>query len=1019
MVDPIIATLILNLISSGISAGLNKAAHKIFRPQEIEDYLKSTSFQYKLEQELSFLEESEIDITALEVFFKSDKIICIFSQIYQSSRKTLSEIESEFVQEFCEIKPIKNQSNEEFARKLFFCIKQAFNAVLQTKILEGKIVALEYKGEERQKELRDGQNRIEKILVDVASEVKSPEGYIFSKVPVEYIDEEFKEIIELLGKNEIEEAKTKLLAVIGILENKPQENKKLLSRAYHLLAITYNKNKGVGGNFDIAKHYAKRSLEFDPLNNKIKGTLASIYINKHGKENFEKSFSIAAPLWEQAEQNNPQFLEVYLWGLFFTKSVVDTIAFFESSKKAQDLTEQNDLLSNLIARFYIVNNNPRKSLQYINNSIRLDLQNPDHYAIKASAYREISRAEDHLFSDFEVCPKLKKYDCIEKALEYYQKALALCHENTDPTLIEQIKKEIYTCSSLLNRSNEKEFQQIRFSINSSQLPENEQHTLEFLDFVNELNARHFSSASQKLLSLKVWDEFSYETKNKFGLIFLSRGSPEEAKKILKSLKSEAESKKDIRFWINMSIIETLLNNKTGMLQYLEKAKDASKGSSEWEERVLSHNYTMIQRYQDSGKEIDRMFASIQEYDKKFPERKILKAIPGNENDENPPQEIIDEFKRAFERDQNIKKICTEHQVPIYILADVTHLNYAKMLNKLTDPGFHIRYHPPDQATQQEMKDNYNSGEVVIFDYFSLVNLSKMDLLGELERIRSKLLISKSLFEKIQSDLISYEDPNLRKLWNYLRNSNIISIVDIDADPSDYQEISKHFDKWVIDSIKLLSISGTSVLLSDDFNLIRLFKEFKVRGTTTFFFLSYLLENKFVDSKTYGVAIGVLAERMYIILPFDGEDLYHIVMDDECKIQLRSFHLINHITIPEVRPSIYTQQFEYFIDKLWRSGSLFEDKINWLSLITERMIFAINQRQDISQTFEVDMLLYDLKKIWGKIVSLCKQSDLTILEERCTTLFEKEPSNGLKESILSIIIQRRAVLSDENTQLAEH
>ncbi|WAI01110.1 tetratricopeptide repeat protein [Methanogenium organophilum] len=1019
MVDPITATILLNLISSGISAGLNKAAHKIFRPQEIEDYLKSTSFQYNLEQELSFLEGSEIDITALEAFFNSDKIICIFSQIYEASEKTLSEIESEFVKDFCEIKPITNQSNEEFGKKLFFCIKQAFNAFLQRKILEGEIVALEYKSEERHKELRDGQNRMENLLEDVVSEVKSPHGFISSKVPLDYIDEEFKEVIELIGKNEIEEAKTKLFAVIGVMENKPQENKKLLSRAYHLLAITYNKNKGVGGNFDTAEHYAKRSLEFDPLNDKIKGTLASIYINKHGKENFEKSFSISAPLWEQSEQNNPQFLEVYLWGLFFTKSVVDAIVFFESSKNAQDLTEQNDLLSNLIARFYIVNNNPRKSLQYINNSIKLDPQNPDHYAIKASAYREISLAEDYLFSDFEICPKLKKYDCIEKALEYYRKALSLCHKNTDPTLIERIKKEIYTCSILLNRSNEKEFQIIRFSINSSQLPENEQHTLEFLDFVNELNACHFSSASQKLFSLRMWEEFTYETKIKFALVFLHRGSPEEAKKIFKSLESEAESKKDIRFLINMSIIEVLLNNKTGMLQYLEKAKDASKGSSEWEERVLSHSYTMIQRYRDSGKENDRMLASIQEYDDKFPDRKILKVISVNENDEKPPQEIIDEFKRAFERDQNIKRICTEHQVPIYVIANVTYLNYAEMVNKLTDTQFHIRYHPPDQASQQEMMDNYDAGEVFVFDYSSLLNLSKMDLLGELERIQAKLFISKSLFEKIQLDLIFYEDPNLRKLWDYLRNSNSISIVDIEADPSDYQEISKHLDKWIIDSIKLLSIYETSILLSDDFNLIRLFKEYKIRGTTTFFFLSYLLENKFVDSKTYGVAIGVLAERMYIFLPFDGEDLYHIAMDDECKIKLRSYHLINHITVPGISPLIYTRQFEYFIDKLWRSGSLFEDKVNWLALITERMIFAINQRHDIGQTFEVDMLLYDIKKIWKNISSLCTLSDLTILEERCITLFETEPSNDLKESILSVINQSRDVLSYENNQLSEH
>jgi len=294
----------------------------------------------------------------------------------------------------------------------------------------------------------------------------------------------------------------------------------------------------------------------------------------------------------------------------------------------------------------------------------------------------------------------------------------------------------------------------------------------------------------------------------------------------------------------------------------------------------------------------------------------------------------------------------------------------------------------------------------------------MDLLGELERTQTKLLITKSLFKKIQSDLISYEDPTLRKLWDFLRNSNTILIIDIEADSSEFKEISDHFDKWIIDSIKLLTTRKNSILLSDDFNLIRLFKEFKIRGTTTFFFLSYLFENEFIDSKTYGVAIGVLAERMYIILPFDGEDLYHIIMDDDCKVQLRSYHLINHITIPIVTPSIYTRQFEYFIDKLWRSGSLFEDKINWLSLITEKMLFAINQRHELRQPIEAEIILYDLKKIWKNIVPLCRLSDLTILENKCVILFEKDPPNGLKTFILDLIDERKTVLSNGDAELPD-
>jgi hypothetical protein len=329
--DPTFTAITLNLVSSGIASGFNKVAHKIFRSKDIEDYLKSISFNETLIAELPAIETADVDIAALEIFFKSDEILNIFAQFYSDSEKSSDKLESEFVQFFCTINPINLQSpeeNEKIAGILFHCIKKACNEMLLKEIQNGTLLAHEYKAIDRYRELKGGQDRIEKTLSSLKNDINThAPGYIISKVPSEYIDEELKEAIEHIGKNEIEEAKTKLFAIRGILETNPKENKKLLSRVYHLLAITYNRNNLAGGNFETAEHLTKCSLELDPSNENVKGTLASIYINKQGKTNFEKSFSIAASLWEQSDHNNPQFLEVYLWGLFLTKSIVDTIAF--------------------------------------------------------------------------------------------------------------------------------------------------------------------------------------------------------------------------------------------------------------------------------------------------------------------------------------------------------------------------------------------------------------------------------------------------------------------------------------------------------------------------------------------------------------------------------------------------------------------------------------------------------------------------------------------------------------------
>jgi hypothetical protein len=1009
--DPSIYAITLNLISTGIAAGISKARKKAFRPQDITGFLNLLSFREIIEQELDFENISDADIKGLEIFIKTDIISDVISQIYIDSDKSNIEIENEFVQIFCETKPIGVRSSEAFARKLFLCIKLASDNLLRYKIMQGDLLAHDYKEEERHKEVVDYLKQIEK-KVEVQGFNQTSQGTISSSVPKEYIDDELKDSVNLINNKQYENAKTRIFEVIGILKNKPQENKKLLSKAYHLLAVVYNKNKENGGNFDIAEHYARMSLDSDPLNDKANVSLASIYINKHGKENFETAFGIVSSLWEKSDQNDPQILEVYLWGMYFTKSAADAITFFESSPHAESLTEHNDILSNVIARFYITINNPRKSLQFIKNSIKLDPDNPDHYAIKAAAYREISLAEDYLFSDFEICPKFKNYDCIEKSLKCNQKALSLCKDTTDSVLKERTKKEIYTCSLFLNRSTEKVFQRIRLNINLSLLPENEQKTLEFFDFIHEFNQRHFSAAYEKLINLRDWNDFHYATKINIGLIFLKRGSPEESRKIFKTLESEAEIKKDFRFRGDFSLVEAILDNKTGLLQQIEKIKCESTGSQN-EKSAFDHSYAMINRYRESGKEIDRMLTHLQEHDKKFPNEKLLKAFPFNEKEGKAPQELVDVLKNAMERDQKTKKIFTDHQVPSYIIADTHHFSYPELMNRLKDPNFHLRYYPPDKSSQEELRENFFASELFIFDYSSLLNLAKMDLLWELEKIPGKLSISTSLFEKIQTDLVYYENLDLRKLWNFIRFSSNISIVEIDADPKKYEEMSKYFEKWILDTIELISIREKSVLVTDDYNFIRLIKSQKSKGTTSLIFLNYLLDNNYIDPKIYGISIGILADQMYIILPYDGEDLFQIAMDDDCKIKLRSYHLINHITLPEVSPSTYTQQFGYFIDKLWRSGALFEDKVSWLVLITERMVFAINQRREMHQIVEVSMLIFDFKQIWEKLLPLCKLSDLTVLQVKCNTLFEKDLSKTIEKYVLSRIAKQKTILSVED------
>lgn len=1008
--NPIMIGLFINLFSTAIAGGLNKVAHKAFRAEEIEDYLNKISYNEILERNIDLEEISDNDVRALEVFFGSDEIIEIISQIYvDSSEKTFSEIEDDFVQVFIRIKPLNEKSNDELGRKLFLYFNNACKSVIQAKIVENELIAHEYASISRQRESNESHARTEKGIEKIINILETSPRDISSNDTIEYIDDALKVSIDLIENKQFEEAKAKINYINESLEKNPQANKELLSKSYHLLAIIYNRSSEVGGDYEMAKEYASRSLELVSSNKKVEGTLASVYINRGLEGDREKAISIIKPLWENPDENNPQFLEVYLWGLFFTISASGAIDFFESSEKAQRIARDHDILSNVIAQYYLQIGNPRQSLPYINNAIRLKPDNSDHYSIKASAYREIALREDSSFSYFELIPRLKKNDCVEYALKNYQKALSL-HDGTAGFYIkDRIKKEIYICSSMLNRSNEKEYQQNRFSICPSSLDENEQKTLECIDFGNEFNQRNFDAAYSKLISLRDWDKMSYETKIKFGQMFLHQGNPENAKKIFVYLEEEAEKREDILYWLDLSFIEGLLGNKTKLLYYLRKAKFFSKGT-EHEERVLSHNFSMVNRFRESRKETDRMLSTIQEYDKKFPNRKLLKKIPVMENESKPNQEIVNFFSRAVERDQNIKKIYNDSLIPIYPLEKILNYPFVELLSSFKDPNFHLKYYP-SSSLELDKIDSFETTGTFIFDYSSLLNLSKMDILGEIERICGKLAITKSLFDKIQTELILYENEDLRKLWDFLRNSNIVSVIDSEVDLSKYDTISELLEGWIIDTIDLILKTENCMLISDDYGFINLlFKEYKINGNITINFLEYLLENEYIDSKSYGIAIGVLAERMYIVLRFDGEDLYNIVMDDNCEIQLRSYHLINHITIPEIWPIEYTEKFDFFIEKLWRSGSLFEEKIKWLSLITERIIQTIIQRRELKQIPIVILLKLDLTKIWKDAIYLSKFADLDTIEKECNSLLDEEFLKPQKDSIQSVINQRRIDLS---------
>ena len=85
------------------------------------------------------------------------------------------------------------------------------------------------------------------------------------------------------------------------------------------------------------------------------------------------------------------------------------------------------------------------------------------------------------------------------------------------------------------------------------------------------------------------------------------------------------------------------------------------------------------------------------------------------------------------------------------------------------------------------------------------------------------------------------------------------------------------------------------------------------------------------------AIGNLAERFYIFLSYKGEDLFEIVLEDGGKITPRSYHLVREVFLQGSILESFIPVFAKFIDLFWRTGSLSQEKINWIKFFSNDQI----------------------------------------------------------------------------------
>lgn len=823
-----------------------------------------------------------------------------------------------------------------------------------------------------------------------------------AEVDEEKLDEINKEINEsrkYIHSYNFEEAKSRLYSVLGKIKNKQKEYAHELARTYNNLGVCFNRLEIEGGDFKRAEEFFKKALEIKPDFQKARINLASVYLNKGGKENFKQAYDIMTQLWDSSDKKDPYFFQIFMWATYHYKTLKDAITYYEKSKEAKTLARRNEVLLNLMAAMYFEAHNLKKAEEFVDLALDLSPNSPQNLSLKATILMARSQKENIIPYEFEVVPKFRNYKDIETALKLFDQAREAVKAENNPFLEALIKIHILNCLLWLNRAKEAKYRDIRASIDISKLDPHQQQQLRIRDYIVELQARNFEIAYTSLIKSPEWAKTEYLEKFRISHIFFLHGAPEQSKNILKELEAEAEQKRDIQFWLEMSLNEVILNDKNLAIKAVQKAKDYSLGTG-MEKQVLSHFNALMLRYADSG-EVDRLMEGLFDYDKRYPDDKIIRGIKAINDKGELTEEMRSEFIERKEWYKNVRQKFRSRPIPTYFLEKMLNRPYADILSTQDDPEFIFELTIPVEHFEKELLNNLKKSENIVFDYASLLNLSKMNLLGHLERMGKRLYISEELFNKVQGELLMYEQQDLRRLWSFLRHSKDIDIAGESKIELEDKKIYELFDKWIIDSIKLVK-EKNAIFVIDDLRFLMFLKSLNTKGCNSFIILKFMLAKGWIDTKIYSNSIGDLAERCYIFLSFSGDDLFQIVLEDKMKITLRSYHLVNQMFLPGSNVISFIGAFIKFINLLWRTGSLPEDKVHWLMFLTDKILEFIDKQGGVQNKQELEKIVPGFVRIWLIAVQMSNKNEIALLENKVGDSLNRRYLTALKDEIKKLI-----------------
>lgn len=722
-----------------------------------------------------------------------------------------------------------------------------------------------------------------------------------------------------------------------------------LKKVYNFLGICATQYISDEG-FEEARDFFLNALEIDPRFNSAKQNLAAAYMNLGKEDSKKKAYEIIKELIGESP-DNMDYLAMYLMNLLSLEKKKELSDFIESRKNIEEIALGHPELLYGLATFISLNGDTEKALELSDKGLELF---PNSYRFRAmkgkNLLMRVQMNQD--VEDDTIVPIYNDVETIQEAAKLFEDAILMATEVKEfESFINLLKADLYICGVWLRKANQKKYKQIKKEIKFDSLPAERKKQLEILEIGKEMYERNFEAAYNKVIGGEIFLQAPYRDKLRLAEEFFSKAAPEYTLKILLPIKSEALENKDVRYWYVLSMTYALLGEKNNAISTVEEAKRIFKDNEKVYKQLLSHYGALLLRYANDG-ETDRLIPNLHELQEKSPEDAILTQVKAIEEDGTIADELKDFLDEARKKYLNIRDLFKENPYPAYFLLKFYGRSYPEILSfghDNWDLEFTIPYTVCAPAFTDKIKANYDEVSEIIMDYGAWLNLSKAHHLGLLQSSSKKTVVHRLLLEQIQQDLLNLENPDLRNLWNYIRRESQIVEDNIKGGIMSDKEFSELVDDWLIQSIRYAKRAGI-LFVCDDLRLLNFVETEGVKISNTFAIFQNALHDGTIDKKQYALVLGVLAERFYTFIPFDGKDLFYIALNDADKIRsnqvahfsynndttkrisLRMHHLLNQINLAgSDYKSFFGASFQ-FLEEIWGTGLLLEDKVGYLKYI---------------------------------------------------------------------------------------